>query len=1772
MTTRSQNWLRFEEAFALAMCAWLLLPQAVFAGVFDPLVTAKDVDYEHTRTFAEETERRVKPEDLAAVLDPRSVDGAWSAGGPPNWQTRTFRYRLAFNQPVPVGTMFARVRLQYGKNARFHYLKPDAAYPGDPSRKTDWVEIPASFIERDGVHSFTFPPGFKTRAFLFTEERYLGPSAILEWHFMEARLHDVAPTCIGQGEMTDGALDPMLVPRGIRSWHNAGPSWPDDRIHRVPVTSVAPSWYIMTRRTPIRPVAMRLRCNATDIKLYAYKGPANANPALAPAKHWKRVMPTLVSETAFPPRGGDNRRVFSFDDSQETRALKVVMLETSPRNSQIAALNEWALWEDLGTADVPPAQREVPAPFAIEYNMERDAEVALAIDDASGVRARNLIAQVGRVAGPNAEPWDLKDEDGFYVRPDTYKIKGIHAPPLELVYRHTYYPNVEMHSPESRPWPRGPKDGWLANHANHTAVCAVGDRLYIAAGGTEGGDALAEIDFSGQKQWGSRHGANRMTTDGKSLYLEGGTFISKLDPETREIERLFSYRDNERKGTLVGMAARDGKIVLAVHGQTPYFENAAHAGRVDLAACLPKLPETASPRTRTYYNIPAYPQGDFLRLFRLQGDPAGLDAAGSLTWIPSTDWRSHKQYIVLAFKETVAVGSVVFPALTTDEYSLRLSVLKADAPYPPNPKKQSDWIPFDQHAEAAWEVLPAPPDTTTRAVRITFVKKGEDDLMDDFDESMQEGGEFELGEGEEDDVLGGLVQGKEWQAQLEGMRILRRRFKNLFPTAKIRVNSGTVNEETGEWNGQRKRVIWTDDPGVYVLEWDDPQTVHGLAIKEIDGMKTFVDVYVGPEDEPVDIEEFAQDENTGKKWKYVGLYRQKLRSTAMPSAARNVLARYMDGFVNFGKGYKTRAVRLRVSEQWRGMPGSRRKDRGGAVINTRRCHVYGVAPLEYIGGEPEVDPLAGQRLSVYSADTGEHVRSLPSDITGDIAMDPSGRLFGISDGRVVQIDGQTGTTGRRVADDVMHPRLIDFGPHGRLYVYDQDETRRVVRVYDPEGKYLHSIGTPGPKEAGPWDPASLGDISAMSVDGQDNIWMIYPHENPRRTLHFKTDGTFIKEMLGNTPYGGGGILDRYDRTRAYFKDCVFKIDWGKDESSRVTSRIDGMMSMDLWETSQYAPPFRQEMVPIRVNGRRYMVNVPLSHFPYQQAGYVYLYDEDAKTIRKVAGVGSCAVGPFFDQDPVMIRHLDGEPLKNLLFIWGDRNGDGKMQVPEVQFEKAPEDYAGLGRFDRDLGIMGGTLRYEVKKYLANGTPIYHKVPVKAPGGFYRLENGNYFGFGTRGKGEFPSCSAVHSPGGERLWTYWSSQGVSGLFIPPWVPGRISNLFTIIGHEKAHAGDLGEFLVMHANTGQWTIWTADGLLAGHVTHHVRDPRAARFGEEHARGARLDGLTAGQEHFHGFFCKTIEDDRYHIVIGGNHASIVEVKGLEKFRRFEKEITVTPDMLTKTRAWEAERLQETVFARSPTVECLEQTPRIDGKVGLTEWGDEGVEIRFQTFFNAAYDRRNLYLCWKVMRSGPLRVAGKDFRRFFRSGGAVDLRIGADPGADIHRTEPAKGDIRLLISTADDKPVVVLYRPVAPDAPRDDAWEISTFAGGRVTFDQVKILDEAVVQAAGGENYYEVEAAIPLATLGLAPREGMVLRLDTGVLCTDKGRKTTDRYYWADKMAVDLPDEATEARLRPSLWGFIRFAGRKKTQLEQLLDTDPAETDTDIEDLMDGLEDGML
>ena len=56
----------------------------------------------------------------------------------------------------------------------------------------------------------------------------------------------------------------------------------------------------------------------------------------------------------------------------------------------------------------------------------------------------------------------------------------------------------------------------------------------------------------------------------------------------------------------------------------------------------------------------------------------------------------------------------------------------------------------------------------------------------------------------------------------------------------------------------------------------------------------------------------------------------------------------------------------------------------------------------------------------------------------------------------------------------------------------------------------------------------------------------------------------------------------------------------------------------------------------------------------------------------------------------------------------------------------------------------------------------------------------------------------------------------------------------------------------------------------------------------------------------------------------------------------------------------------------------------------------------FNAAYNTRHLFLCWKTLRQGPFKNGGDDYRRFFKTGGAVDIKLQTDPRAEPARTEP--------------------------------------------------------------------------------------------------------------------------------------------------------------------------
>ena len=348
-------------------------------------------------------------------------------------------------------------------------------------------------------------------------------------------------------------------------------------------------------------------------------------------------------------------------------------------------------------------------------------------------------------------------------------------------------------------------------------------------------------------------------------------------------------------------------------------------------------------------------------------------------------------------------------------------------------------------------------------------------------------------------------------------------------------------------------------------------------------------------------------------------------------------------------------------------------------------------------------------------------------------------------------------------------------------------------------------------------------------------------------------------------------------------------------------------------------------------------------------------------------------------------------------------------------------------------------------------------------------------------------------------------------------------------------------------------------------------------EHRRGLRLDDVTAGQEHFSGYFCRTFEDDRYYAVAGHNHASVVEVLGIDQFRRLGGKLDVSGDDVRKAQEWQHQNARRQARRAVKVVDVYRRLDAIKVDGGLSDW--QGVAatplmtddyrqvhgIPYDAQFRITFDAAMLYLAYEVRGLGPLKNTGTQWDRLFKTGASVDLQMGIDPGANPDRRKPVAGDFRLLLTWMDREPVAVLYRPVAPGAAADETWEVVSPVW-RLAFDQVKRLREVRMARSGGGNRYVVEAGVPLQTLGLKVEAHTRVKLDWGVLATDaEGTVVLSRTYWANQATAILSDAPSEAALHPDLWGYARFFDRTRHGLRA---AEPKDLLDDEDDDIGGLE----
>jgi len=491
-------------------------------------------------------------------------------------------------------------------------------------------------------------------------------------------------------------------------------------------------------------------------------------------------------------------------------------------------------------------------------------------------------------------------------------------------------------------------------------------------------------------------------------------------------------------------------------------------------------------------------------------------------------------------------------------------------------------------------------------------------------------------------------------------------------------------------------------------------------------------------------------------------------------------------------------------------------------------------------------------------------------------------------------------------------------------------------------------------------------------------------------------------------------------------------------------------------------------------------------------------------------------------------------------FWADENGDQKQQPNEVYTypkKLAIGDYLWEFNVNQDLSICANAgdrgLLIKVNSYTDCGAPKYNlDAPQELPplGGSMISKDGKKVLSG----GEWYTCYDVDT--GKVLWKYPNPfSGVHGSHVaPPPQPGLIRGAFGIVGNAKLPE-PVGNIWAINTNVGEWHVLTEDGFYLTRLFQG--DPLKMKFPEKAVPGAVLDDAPPGSggEDFGGHM-RQCNDGGVYIQAGKTALWNVKVVGLDKVRSIPGgTISISNADVQTAEKFREEQLQAAVGTKVYIVKkyTVVFTGNLDRDfqdiISFAKQKDSSVRAA------AAYDDTNLYLGWEVKDTTPW-VNGADAPEYmYARGDTVDFQLGTDPNADELRTEAVKGDLRLSIGNFKGTPTAVLYRKVS------DQKNPKIFSSGLVknyVMDSVTVLKEARIEVKKGDRWYVVEAAIPLASLGLQPFPGLKLIGDFGATHgTQAGDDTALRTYWSNQCTGLVNDEVFELKMEPRNWGQLQF-----------------------------------
>lgn len=780
---------------------------------------------------------------------------------------------------------------------------------------------------------------------------------------------------------------------------------------------------------------------------------------------------------------------------------------------------------------------------------------------------------------------------------------------------------------------------------------------------------------------------------------------------------------------------------------------------------------------------------------------------------------------------------------------------------------------------------------------------------------------------------------------------------------------------------------------------------------------------------------------------------------------------------------------------------------------------------------------------VLDGASGKLIRKLA--VPGPVDIEAVGgasalRILAISAWKtVLAINPETGEA-RPFIEGLEGANALALDAKGNLYVAMGDPENQ-VRVYAPDGKLLRAIGRKGGRALlGPWQPDGMRFVKSIAVDAKGQLWAMEADDKPKRVSVWNAEtGQLVRELFGPSAYGAlGGAINPLDPYVMVGHSCEWRLDpkTGRDRCLAVIARegtsnarfavgANGRLYLAL------AANWSFNIGPLRIYER-------LGEADYRLRTVIYYTDKEGKEI-PVTGHGKKA-------DAAMTM------------VWADANGDGERQPEELSGAPGELKFSGwYMNVTPDLTLYSGDKQFRVAGFTPCGAPRYDLIKptvMPLPGlgsadGTLVLKGGNYGVDMT-----WFQCGDIAR--GREIWRYPDNfNGVHGSHraVPSQV-GMIRGSFGPCGAAKLPE-PIGNIWVIATNCGEWHILTGEGYYLTRLFQG--DPMKMAFPEQAVPGAILDNVPPGMggEDFGGSIAAT-PDGQLYLQAGKTAFWNVRVVGLDSVKRLEparrgglpgilgrtesRRITITEPELAQARALREKYLQQAVGTRRITVKRL--TPTFTGDFNKDLKGAETVSYKKQddaaVRTAAAWDDANLYLAWDVKDSTPWANGAEAPEFLYASGDTVDFQLGTDPAADPKRAEAVLGDLRLSIGPLKGVPTAVLFRPKATEkAPKK-------FYSGVVrdgyTVESVAVVQEAKIAVTihRDKKGYTVQAAIPLAALGIKPADGLTLRGDFGVTHGDPaGRDTALRTHWSNQATGIVNDEVFELKLEPRNWGELVF-----------------------------------